>query len=172
MWWQAPRLCCWGRTAIGTMVFCEGSRGALGPGAGGDNVVAGGQGHQWRTLSPFLPFPPFSRPAPAQKAAPAYTSKDLAGLKVFHGLDEFKEGESVVLTMKDKGILDDKGAWRGGRLSFCRFCVGVCFPLCPPPPPSLSLSVCALWCRRTGGGGGRAGGNTMRTVLCVWHGPD
>ena len=115
-----------------------------------------GQGHELENPLPLRSScrPPFSRPSrptPAQKAAPAYTSKDLAGLKVFHGLDEFKEGESVVLTMKDKGILDDKGAWRGGRLSFCRFCVF--FPPVPTPTPlSLAARVCPLvqvnWRRR------------------------
>ena len=50
----------------------------------------------------------------AAKKQAAYTSKDLAGMKVFHSLDAFKEGESVVLTMKDARILDEKGTWRTG----------------------------------------------------------
>ena len=32
-----------------------------------------------------------------------YSSKDLAGLKVAHELDEFEEGKEVILTLKDKG---------------------------------------------------------------------
>jgi hypothetical protein len=47
--------------------------------------------------------------AGGKAAGPAYTAKDLAGMKVHHGLEEFREGESVYLTMKDTRILDDKG---------------------------------------------------------------
>lgn len=36
-----------------------------------------------------------------------YEAKDLAGLKVGHDLDEFKEGSEVILTLKDRGILDE-----------------------------------------------------------------
>ncbi|MCO5549243.1 hypothetical protein L7F22_002710 [Adiantum nelumboides] len=35
----------------------------------------------------------------------AYGGKDLAGLKVLHGVDKVLEGGAVVLTLKDKGIL-------------------------------------------------------------------
>ncbi|KAK2184317.1 hypothetical protein NP493_270g02007 [Ridgeia piscesae] len=37
-----------------------------------------------------------------------YTSRDLRGLKVLHAQDAFKEGSSVILTLKDKGILDEE----------------------------------------------------------------
>ncbi|XP_041353215.1 U4/U6.U5 tri-snRNP-associated protein 1-like [Gigantopelta aegis] len=37
-----------------------------------------------------------------------YTSKDLTGLKVEHKLDKFLEGNSVILTLKDKGVLEDE----------------------------------------------------------------
>ncbi|XP_064624219.1 U4/U6.U5 tri-snRNP-associated protein 1-like isoform X2 [Lineus longissimus] len=36
-----------------------------------------------------------------------YTSKDLDGLKVEHSQERFKEGKTVILTLKDQGILDD-----------------------------------------------------------------
>ncbi|KNE70919.1 hypothetical protein AMAG_15012 [Allomyces macrogynus ATCC 38327] len=36
-----------------------------------------------------------------------YTSKDLAGLKVTHALDDLNEGDEMVLTLKDKGVLDE-----------------------------------------------------------------
>ena len=35
-----------------------------------------------------------------------YIAKDLAGLKVLHGIPEVMEGGVVVLTLKDKGVLD------------------------------------------------------------------
>lgn len=38
-----------------------------------------------------------------------YTAKDLAGLKVKHDYNEIGEGETVILTLADKGILDEKG---------------------------------------------------------------
>ncbi len=57
----------------------------------------------------------------AQKK-PAYTAKDLAGIKVFHSADSFKEGESVVLTMKDARILDEHGACRVPREPACARC--------------------------------------------------
>jgi len=34
-----------------------------------------------------------------------YTSKDLKGLRVEHDQQMIKEGKSVVLTLKDKGLL-------------------------------------------------------------------
>lgn len=37
---------------------------------------------------------------------------DLAGMKVAHAVEELDVGESVVLTLEDKGILDDKGNLR------------------------------------------------------------
>uniref|UniRef100_UPI00398E920D U4/U6.U5 tri-snRNP-associated protein 1 n=1 Tax=Pristiophorus japonicus TaxID=55135 RepID=UPI00398E920D len=37
----------------------------------------------------------------------AYTSQDLKGLTVQHDIEAFKEGEVVVLTLKDKGVLDE-----------------------------------------------------------------
>ncbi|XP_060083688.1 U4/U6.U5 tri-snRNP-associated protein 1-like [Ylistrum balloti] len=36
-----------------------------------------------------------------------YTSKDLKGLKVQHNTERFKEGKTVILTLEDKGILDE-----------------------------------------------------------------
>ncbi|KAM9302149.1 U4/U6.U5 tri-snRNP-associated protein 1 [Gastrophryne carolinensis] len=36
-----------------------------------------------------------------------YTSTDLQGLTVEHQLDSFTEGQSVILTLKDKGVLDE-----------------------------------------------------------------
>ncbi|XP_029467545.1 U4/U6.U5 tri-snRNP-associated protein 1 [Rhinatrema bivittatum] len=36
-----------------------------------------------------------------------YSSKDLQGLTVEHTIDSFREGETVILTLKDKGILDE-----------------------------------------------------------------
>lgn len=36
-----------------------------------------------------------------------YTSKDLKGLKVQHNTERFKEGKTVILTLQDKGVLDD-----------------------------------------------------------------
>ncbi|XP_033733717.1 U4/U6.U5 tri-snRNP-associated protein 1-like [Pecten maximus] len=36
-----------------------------------------------------------------------YTSKDLKGLKVQHNTERFKEGKTVILTLQDKGILDE-----------------------------------------------------------------
>ncbi|XP_021358089.1 U4/U6.U5 tri-snRNP-associated protein 1-like [Mizuhopecten yessoensis] len=38
-----------------------------------------------------------------------YTSKDLKGLKVQHNTERFKEGKTVILTLQDKGILDEDG---------------------------------------------------------------
>ena len=38
----------------------------------------------------------------------AYTAKDLAGMKVGHGVDEVREGETVVMTLKDASILDER----------------------------------------------------------------
>ena len=71
----------------------------------------------------------FSVAAAAKKSA-AYTSKDLAGLKVFHSADSFREGESVVLTMKDAAILDEKGRWIVLPSTFFRLRIA-CACLCP-----------------------------------------
>uniref|UniRef100_A0A8C9WKT0 Spliceosome associated factor 1, recruiter of U4/U6.U5 tri-snRNP n=1 Tax=Scleropages formosus TaxID=113540 RepID=A0A8C9WKT0_SCLFO len=38
----------------------------------------------------------------------AYTAKDLKGLTVQHQIDSFQEGETVILTLEDKGVLDEK----------------------------------------------------------------
>ncbi|XP_033123478.1 U4/U6.U5 tri-snRNP-associated protein 1-like [Anneissia japonica] len=38
----------------------------------------------------------------------AYGSRDIAGLQVQHSLKSFKEGKSVILTLKDSGILDEE----------------------------------------------------------------
>ncbi|XP_067877746.1 U4/U6.U5 tri-snRNP-associated protein 1 [Heterodontus francisci] len=42
------------------------------------------------------------------KKQSAYTSQDLKGLTVQHDIEAFKEGEAVVLTLKDKGVLDEE----------------------------------------------------------------
>lgn len=36
-----------------------------------------------------------------------YSSRDLSGLKVEHGMEKFREGSNIVLTLKDKGVLDE-----------------------------------------------------------------
>lgn len=38
-----------------------------------------------------------------------YGENDLAGLKVGHGLDDFEEGQDVILTLKDGKVLEDGG---------------------------------------------------------------
>lgn len=44
------------------------------------------------------------------KQSKEYTSKHLRGLKVEHDIGSFKEGKTVILTLKDKGVLDDDDA--------------------------------------------------------------
>ncbi|KAL2094744.1 hypothetical protein ACEWY4_009463 [Coilia grayii] len=44
----------------------------------------------------------------AQGKTSAYTSRDLKGLTVQHKIESFKEGETVILTLEDKGVLDEK----------------------------------------------------------------
>ncbi|XP_069695554.1 U4/U6.U5 tri-snRNP-associated protein 1 isoform X2 [Periplaneta americana] len=39
----------------------------------------------------------------------AYTSRDLKGLRVEHAVDHFSEGKTVILTLKDQGVLDEDG---------------------------------------------------------------
>lgn len=43
----------------------------------------------------------------AQMKRDSYSSHDLHGLTVEHALDSFREGESFILTLKDRGVLDD-----------------------------------------------------------------
>lgn len=38
----------------------------------------------------------------------AYTSRDLKGLSVQHKVESFREGETVILTLQDKGVLDEE----------------------------------------------------------------
>ncbi|XP_077428033.1 U4/U6.U5 tri-snRNP-associated protein 1 [Vanacampus margaritifer] len=38
----------------------------------------------------------------------AYTARDLKGLKVQHKVDSFGEGQTVILTLQDKGVLEEK----------------------------------------------------------------
>lgn len=38
----------------------------------------------------------------------AYTSRELKGLKVQHKVDSFTEGQTVILTLEDKGVLEEK----------------------------------------------------------------
>ncbi|XP_071974001.1 U4/U6.U5 tri-snRNP-associated protein 1 [Engystomops pustulosus] len=40
----------------------------------------------------------------------AYSSQDLQGLTVEHNLESFTEGKTVILTLKDKGVLDEDDA--------------------------------------------------------------
>lgn len=44
----------------------------------------------------------------AQSKMEAYTSRDLKGLKVQHKVDSFTEGRSVILTIQDKGVLEEE----------------------------------------------------------------
>ncbi|KAL6774007.1 hypothetical protein ACKKBG_A23420 [Auxenochlorella protothecoides x Auxenochlorella symbiontica] len=44
-----------------------------------------------------------------EDAAASHTGADLAGFKVKHSVDDLEAGESVILTLEDRGILDDKG---------------------------------------------------------------
>ncbi|CAL7947290.1 unnamed protein product [Xylocopa violacea] len=37
----------------------------------------------------------------------AYTDKNLKGLKVEHNIEKFEEGKTVILTLKDQGVLDE-----------------------------------------------------------------
>ncbi|XP_067943519.1 U4/U6.U5 tri-snRNP-associated protein 1-like [Watersipora subatra] len=42
-----------------------------------------------------------------KSSAPAYTSRDLKGLKVAHDQSKFKEGATTILTLADRGVLDE-----------------------------------------------------------------
>lgn len=42
-------------------------------------------------------------------------ARELAGLKVKHTADELQEGETMILTLADKNILDDKGDLSDGE---------------------------------------------------------
>ncbi|CAJ1052552.1 U4/U6.U5 tri-snRNP-associated protein 1 [Xyrichtys novacula] len=44
----------------------------------------------------------------AQSKMESYTSRDLKGLKVQHKVDSFNEGQTVILTLQDKGVLDEE----------------------------------------------------------------
>ncbi|XP_042341692.1 U4/U6.U5 tri-snRNP-associated protein 1 [Plectropomus leopardus] len=44
----------------------------------------------------------------AQSRKDAYTSQDLKGLKVQHKVDSFGEGQTVILTLQDKGVLEEE----------------------------------------------------------------
>lgn len=44
----------------------------------------------------------------AQSKNNAYTSRELKGLKVQHKVDSFTEGQTVILTLEDKGVLDEQ----------------------------------------------------------------
>ena len=43
------------------------------------------------------------------KGGDGYSARDLAGIEVQHGEEEFVEGQDVILTLKDSRILDEKG---------------------------------------------------------------
>ncbi|XP_056136207.1 U4/U6.U5 tri-snRNP-associated protein 1 [Lampris incognitus] len=45
----------------------------------------------------------------AQSKNDSYTSRDLKGLTVQHKMEAFEEGETVILTLQDKGVLEEKG---------------------------------------------------------------
>ena len=54
--------------------------------------------------------------APSQrKPGDKYRSKQLKGLKIGHGAEQFREGTQVVLTLKDQGVLDDDGEVHDGE---------------------------------------------------------
>ncbi|KAG8014672.1 U4/U6.U5 tri-snRNP-associated protein 1 [Nibea albiflora] len=44
----------------------------------------------------------------AQTKKEAYTCQDLKGLKVQHKVDSFNEGQTVILTLQDKGVLEEE----------------------------------------------------------------
>uniref|UniRef100_A0A4W6EFQ9 Spliceosome associated factor 1, recruiter of U4/U6.U5 tri-snRNP n=1 Tax=Lates calcarifer TaxID=8187 RepID=A0A4W6EFQ9_LATCA len=44
----------------------------------------------------------------AQSKNEAYTSQDLKGLKVQHKVESFTEGQTVILTLQDKGVLEEE----------------------------------------------------------------
>ncbi|XP_022061460.1 U4/U6.U5 tri-snRNP-associated protein 1 [Acanthochromis polyacanthus] len=44
----------------------------------------------------------------AQSKQDAYTSQDLKGLKVQHKVESFSEGQTVILTLQDKGVLEEE----------------------------------------------------------------
>ncbi|XP_016377002.1 U4/U6.U5 tri-snRNP-associated protein 1-like [Sinocyclocheilus rhinocerous] len=44
----------------------------------------------------------------AQERKDAYSSRDLKGLKVQHKMESFREGETVILTIEDKGVLEEE----------------------------------------------------------------
>ncbi|XP_029288718.1 U4/U6.U5 tri-snRNP-associated protein 1 [Cottoperca gobio] len=44
----------------------------------------------------------------AQGKKNAYTAQDLKGLKVQHKVDSFNEGQTVILTLEDKGVLEEE----------------------------------------------------------------
>ncbi|XP_034409233.1 U4/U6.U5 tri-snRNP-associated protein 1 [Cyclopterus lumpus] len=44
----------------------------------------------------------------AQSKKDSYTARDLKGLKVQHKVDSFNEGQTVILTLQDKGVLEEE----------------------------------------------------------------
>ncbi|KAJ7307540.1 hypothetical protein JRQ81_009565 [Phrynocephalus forsythii] len=44
-----------------------------------------------------------------QKKKVSYSARDLKGLTVEHTIDSFQEGQTVILTLKDKGVLEEEG---------------------------------------------------------------
>ncbi|TRY54150.1 hypothetical protein DNTS_034832 [Danionella cerebrum] len=44
----------------------------------------------------------------AQDRKESYSSRDLRGLKVQHKMESFREGETVILTLQDKGVLEEE----------------------------------------------------------------
>ncbi|XP_051960514.1 U4/U6.U5 tri-snRNP-associated protein 1-like [Xyrauchen texanus] len=44
----------------------------------------------------------------AQEKRESYSSRDLKGLKVQHKVESFREGDTIVLTLQDKGVLEEE----------------------------------------------------------------
>lgn len=70
---------------------------------------------QKATADPAEPLAADAKPRKRQKVAAedsddeAHTAADLAGVTVKHDIDELVEGETVILTLEDTAILDEKG---------------------------------------------------------------
>lgn len=94
------------------------------------------------------------------------TAAELAGLKVRHTADELMEGQVAILTLKDRGILDEHGEL-DDQMDELEEAAMVCGPLpsplripllpLPPPCPSFEKSPCmsqigsAFFCPRACG---------------------
>ena len=96
--------------------------------------------------------------------APLRNAKELAGMKVKHNADELAEGETVILTLADRNILDDKGDLHDGADELENALVVILYSSSPTSsrlslsrisgrlPPG-SAGPCVLcWCVSSGGG--------------------